>query len=203
MKMQNYKKLALFVGAIVLALTIVYVAFHFIFLDLLVDLWWFQSLKLEPYFWLRLLYRFILSGGATLLFFSLFYFNFWIASRYFSVNPASEAHGKLAKRRLFQRFAEIFTSGSVMIYTPIPLLLAIYIAIPFYHHWESALLYLFGSPSTITEPVYGHNVSFYLMSYPFYLLIQQELLTTAVLLFCAVGILYWLEYVFVPEQKKY
>ena len=160
------------------------------------------KLKFESYFWLQLLYRFFLSGGVTLFFFFSFFFHFWIASRYLGLNPPDEILHNPDKRRLFQRFADTFTSGSVKVYTPIPLLLAIYIAIPFYQHWESALLYLFGGPSGVTEPVYGHDISFYLLSYPLYLLIQQELLTTASLLFCAVGILYWLEHVYVPGQSK-
>lgn len=201
--MRNSKRIALLLGAVILTVGLVYIAFHFIFLNLLVDLWWFHSLKFESYFWLRLLYRFFLSGGVTLLFFSIFFFHFWIASRYFGLNPQTNVSlGRLDKRRLFQRFAETFTSGSVLVYTPIPLLLAIYIAIPFYQHWESALLFLFGGPSAVTEPVYGYDISFYLLSYPFYQLIQQELLTTASLLFCSVGILYWLEHVYVPEQRK-
>jgi len=86
-------------------------------------------------------------------------------------------------------------SGSVKIYTPISLILAIFIAIPFYDQWETALLYFFGGKSGVTEPVYGQDTSFYLLFYPIYMLIQQELLTTATLLFCMVGILYWLEHV--------
>jgi uncharacterized protein len=200
--MRNLKRLPAIIGVVFVSVLIVYVSFHFIFLDLFVDLWWFRSLKLESYFWLRLLYRFFLSGGVTLFFFFSFFFHFWIASRYLGLNPPDDILHNLEKRRLFQRFADTFTSGSVKVYTPIPLLLAIYIAIPFYQHWESALLYLFGGPSGVAEPVYGHDISFYLLSYPLYLLIQQELLTTASLLFCAVGILYWLEHVYVPGQSK-
>jgi uncharacterized membrane protein (UPF0182 family) len=201
--MRILKLLPAIIGATFVIAIILYVAFQFVFLDLFVDLWWFQSLKLESYFWLRLLYRFFLSGGVTLLFFSIFFFHFWIASRYLASNTPDEIPYKLDKHRLlFQRFADTFTSGSLRVYTPIPLLLAIYIAIPFYQHWESALLYLFSSPSGVTEPVYEYDISFYLLSYPLYLLIQQELLTTASVLFCAVGIIYWLEHVHVPEQSK-
>lgn len=200
--MRNLKLLPAFIGATFVIAIILYVAFHFIFLDLFVDLWWFQSLKLESYFWLRLLYRFFLSGGVTLLFFTIFFFHFWIASRYLGVNPPDEILNNIDKRRRFQRFADTFMSGSVKVYTPLSLLLAIFIAIPFYQQWEAALLYLFGGSSGVTEPVYQYDISFYLLSYPIYILIQHELLTTASLIFCMVGILYWLEHVFVPDQSK-
>jgi uncharacterized membrane protein (UPF0182 family) len=200
--MRNLKFLPAIIGATLVIVIFIYVAFHFIFLDLFVDLWWYQSLKLEAYFWLRLLYKFFLSGGVTLAFFAIFFFHFWIASRYLGLNPPDEVLNNLDKRRRFQRFADVFMSGSVKVYTPISLALAIFVAIPFYNQWEASLLYFFGSDSGVTEPVYGNDVSFYMLSYPIYMLIQKELLTTAILIFCTVGVLYWLEHIFVPDQIK-
>lgn len=200
--MRSYRFLPALIGTILVLAIILYVAFHFIFLDLFVDLWWFESLKLESYFWLRLLYRFFLSGGVTLLFFSIFFFHFWIASRYLGLNPPDEVMGNLEKRRRFQRVADLFMGGSVKIYTPISLALGVFMAIPFYKQWELALLYLSGGSAGIAEPVYGYDVSFYLLSYPLYLVIQQELLITAILVFLLIGLLYWLEHVFVPGQGR-
>ncbi|MFA5922978.1 MAG: UPF0182 family protein [Methylococcaceae bacterium] len=200
--MRNLKFLPPLIGATLVIAIILYVAFYFIFLDLIVDLWWYQSLKLEAYFWLRLLYKFFLSGGVTLAFFAIFFFHFWIASRYLGLNPPDEVLNNTDKRRRFQRFADVFMSGSVRVYTPISLILAIFIAIPFYDQWETSLLFFFGSDSGVTETVYGNDVSFYMLSYPIYMLIQKELLTTATLIFSMVGILYWLEHIFVPDQKK-
>jgi len=200
--MRNLKFLPALIGATLVIVIILYAAFHFIFLDLFVDLWWYQSLKLEAYFWLRLLYKFFLSGGVTLAFFAIFFFHFWIASRYLGLNPPDEVLNNLDKRRRFQRFADFFMSGSVRVYTPISLALAIFVAIPFYNQWETSLLYFFGSDSGVTETVYGNDVSFYMLSYPIYMLIQKELLITAILIFSMVGILYWLEHIFVPDQSK-
>ncbi len=190
------------VGATIVVAIVLYVAFYFIFLDLFVDLWWFRSLQYEAYFWLRLLYRFILSGGVTLFFFAIFFFHFWIASRYLGLNPPDAVLLDADKRRRFQRFADVFMSGSAKIYTPLSLILGIVIAIPFYEQWEKALLFFFGSSSGITEPVYERDISFYLLSYPIYMLIQQELLSTSITLFFLVGILYWLEHIFVPNQSQ-
>ncbi|WP_411727615.1 UPF0182 family protein [Methyloglobulus sp.] len=192
---------AVIVATIAIAI-VLFVAFHFIFLDLFVDLWWFQSIKLEQYFWLRLLYKFFLSGAVTLFFFTIFFFHFWIASRYLGLNPQDEVLSNFDKNVKFQKFSEKFLYGSVKVYTPIALLLAIFIAIPFYNQWETTLLYFFGNRSGVTESVYGNDISFYLLSYPIYRLIQPELLSTATLIFFMAGALYWLEHIFVPNQIK-
>ncbi len=200
--MRNLKFLPAIIGATLIVAIILFVAFHFVFIDLFVDLWWYESLKLETYFWLRLLYKFFLSGGVTLLFFSIFFFHFWIASRYLGINATNETFNNLESRRSFQRFADIFMNGSAKVYTPISLALAIFIAIPFYNQWEDALLFFFGRDSGISETVYGNDVSFYMLSYPTFILIQKELLITAILLFFSIGLLYWLEHVFIPNQSK-
>ncbi len=199
--MLNWKRLAALSVAAIAALIIIYVAFYFIFLHLFVDLWWFRSLNFEGYFWLRLLYRFFLSGGVTLIFFGIFFSHFWIASRYLGLNPPDELFADSEKRKLFHRLSDQFMRGSTKIYTPLSLVLAIVIAIPFYEQWEAALLFVFGRDSGVTEPVYGNDVSFYLLSYPIYIVIQKELLTTAILLFLMVALLYFIEHVFVPNQR--
>jgi len=199
--MRNWKLFPALAAASIAIAIIIYVTFYFVFLDLFVDLWWFRSLEMEAYYWLRLLYRFIFSGGVTLLFFGIFYFHFWIASRYLGLNPPDEILLDADKRRRFQRFSEVFMEGSAKVYTPLSLILAVMVAIPFYNQWESAILFFFGSSAGVTEPVYGNDVSFYLFSYPTYILIQKELLITAVLLFFMVSCLYWLEHIFVPNQN--
>lgn len=200
--MRNLKFLPALIGATAMIAVIVYVAFYFVFLDLFVDLWWFESLKLEGYFWLKLLYKFFLSGGVTLAFFIIFFSHFWLASRYLGLNTPDEVLDNAVQRRRLQFFADVFMNGSVKIYTPISLVLAIFIALPFYHEWETSLLFFFGDNSGVTEPAYGHDVSFYLLFFPVYQLIQQELLTAAILIFLMVGLLYWLEHRFVPYQRR-
>jgi len=200
--MRNPKLITTIIGATLIIAMILFAAFHFIFLDLFVDLWWFQSLKFESYFWLRLLYKYILSGGVTLVFFAIFFFHFWIASRYRGLNPPDDVLNNSDKRRRFQRFSDVFMSGSIKVYTLISLALAIFIAIPFYKQWEMSLLFFFGRNSGVTETVFGNDVSFYMLSYPILMLIQQELLITAILIFCMVGVLYWLEHIFVPNQDN-
>ncbi len=109
--MRNWKLLSTIIGLTGLAV-IVYILFYFVFVDFFVDLWWFRSLNFEGYFWLRLLYRFIFSGGVTIIFFSIFFFHFWIASRYLGLNPPDEILVSADKRQRFQTFADIFMYAS-------------------------------------------------------------------------------------------
>ncbi|GAB6140081.1 UPF0182 family protein [Methylosoma difficile] len=200
--MRNLKFLPALIGATVVIASILYVAFYFVFLDLFVDLWWFQSLKLEAYFWLKLLYKFFLSGGVTLAFFTIFFFHFWIASSYLGLNPPEEVRENPNKLKRFHRLANVFIEGSAKIYTPVSLLLAIFVALPFYNQWETSLLFFFGDNSGVADSIFGNDVSFYMLSYPTYLLIQKELLGTAALIFCMVAFLYWVEHTVVPHQRK-
>ena len=200
--MRDWKLLpAVITGTLVLGVG-GYVAFYFLFLDFFVDLWWFRSLQFESYFWLRFLYRFIFSAAVTLFFFSVFMFHFYIASRYLGLNPQDEVWMDDQKRRRFQRFSDVFMSGSVKIYTPVSLLLAVAIALPFYWQWEQALLFFFGDGAGVQDPIYGNDISFYLFSYPIYVLIQKELLASAMVVLVVTMLLYWLEHVFVPNQRK-
>ena len=194
--MRNWKLIAAVIAVAIFAAIVIYVAFYFIFLDLLVDLWWFRSLEFESYFWLRLLYRFFIFGGVSIIFFSIFFFHFWIASRYLGLNMPDDVLLDTKKRQRFQKFSDEFMSGSLKIFTPLSLVLAVAIAMPFYNQWEDAILFFFGRDSGISEQVYGNDVSFYMFSYPMYMLIQKELLLTAVLLFFMVAFLYFFEHNF-------
>jgi uncharacterized protein len=200
--MRNRKLLLALIGATVVIAIVIYIAFYFVFIDFFVDLWWFKSLELQSYFWLKILYRFIFSGVVTIFFFTVFLFHFWIASRYLGLNPQPNVFIEDKNRQNFQKFADFFMSGSTKIYTPISLLLAIIIASPFYIHWEQALLFFFGAGSGESDSLFHNDVSFYMFQYPIYLLIQKELLITAILVFLATALLYWLEHIFIPNQRK-
>lgn len=194
------KNLITIIAASILILGLTYVGFYFVFLDLIVDYWWFQDLGYTGYFWLRLLYRFFLSGGVTIFFFSIFFFHFWLAARFLGLNPRQEVLKDPLRRERFKRFADLFIGQSMAVSTVVALVLAIVIATPFYKQWELGLLYFFGGSAGITEPVYGNDVGFYLLSYPIYTLIQKELLATACIIFVMVAFQYWVQRVFIPGQ---
>ena len=193
-KMQNWKRAILLLGVGAVSLLIIYAVFHIVFLDFFVDLWWFQSLQYEGYFWLRQFYRFLIGGGFTLALFLIFFFNFWIASSYLGFKRESTLNPRL------QKILHLFQIKSLEVYTPLALILAVVVALPLYRKWELTLMFLFGSRSGIKDRVYGNDISFYLFDYPIYQLIQQELLITAALLFVFIAVLYFMEHRLLPTE---
>jgi uncharacterized protein len=199
--MRDWKRMLTLAGIVLVVLGVIYVAFFLIFLELVVDFWWFRSLNFEGYFWLKLLYRYIISGGVTLLFFLIFFINFWIGSRF--VGFQYEAMGR-KEQEVKQTLLSKFQTGALEVYIPLSLILAIVIALPFYHQWNEALLFIFAPDAGIKEPVYGNDVGFYMFSYPIYQLIQRELLITFSLLFLSMLLLYWIEHrLLAAERKEY
>ena len=176
-------------AALVLALGLLYVVFNLVYADFIVNLWWFESLGYGTYFWLRLIYPYGVFAVFTLLFFLVFFLNFWVASRFLgTANP-----GEPASRPRYQELAQHFRTGSLKVYTPFSLLLAVIIALPLYGRWEETLLYLFSPAAGQPDPVFGKALSYYLFSLPIYLRLFQELLLAFVLLFLGLVLLYWLE----------
>ena len=202
--MPNWKRIPVFLGIILAVLALFYIAFYFVFLESIVDLWWFRSLDYEGYFWLRLLYRYFISGGATLGFFLIFFVNFWVASRYLGVTQSSTVQGSIGDQKRTRSLIAKFQTGALDVYSILSLVLAVIIALPFYSEWEASLLYLYAPNTGIMDPLYEHDVSFYLFSFPIYQLIQQELLIALSVLVLSVALLYWIEHkVLIRGRRQY
>lgn len=201
--MRNWKRLLTITAVTLIGLAALVLAVGIALTNFLVDFWWFSALEYGVYFWLRLLYRYILSGGITIFFFLIFFLNFWAASRYLGVDQT--AFYDLTRTQQggqSQNLLRMFQTGSLKIYTPLSLILAIMIAAPFYHHWEAALLFFFGPEAGVIDPVYREDVSFYLFSLPIFNLIQSELLITFSVLLLAIVVLYWIEHQLIPAERK-
>ena len=185
--MKSWKKKLLVTAAILLALAGLVVLLNFVFVDSVVDFWWFQSQGLSVFFLMRWLYRYFVFAFFTAIFFAFFYVNFWIAARFLGSADADRQPGKkdLVKR---------MHSGLQRFYFPFSLIMALPIAIPMFSNWEKALLFLFSRSSGVTDPLFGKDISFYLFSLPIYDLIQKEILLVSVILFLGVLFLYWYEH---------
>ncbi len=179
--------------AALLSLSVLYIVFYFIFLDFFVNLWWFDAKGYQWYYLMRLFYRYVIFSVILLLFFLIFFLNFWIASRYLGhwTEECEPSQGE--KLQKYQKLLHMIQTGSLRIYTPLSLLLAIPIAIPFYEQWQDGLLYLFGPNAGIEDPFYGKDISYYLFSLPIYLFLQSRLFIASVLLFLALIFLYYFE----------
>jgi uncharacterized membrane protein (UPF0182 family) len=192
--MRNWKRLLIIIAAAIFGLAVMLLALGIALTNFIVDFWWHSELGYGEYFWLKLLYRYILSITVTLFFFLIFFLNFWAASRFLGVDEDTFAGLGRAESTRYRRILRLFQTGSLQVYTPLSLILAIAIAIPFYKQWQAALLFVFAPAAGITDPVFGEDVSFYMFSYPIFQLIQFELLMASIILTIAIALLYGLEH---------
>jgi uncharacterized membrane protein (UPF0182 family) len=175
------------------ALAISFLTISLIFVDFIVDLWWYQSLNYGAYFWLRLLYRYVIFVAVAGFFFLIFFLNFWVASHFLGTTEAVESKTGAPVRHAYQEVVRLFRSGSVKLYVPLSVVLGILVALPLFQQWEAALLYIFGSRAGAIDPIFGKDISYYLFSFPIYSLLQDRLLLAFGLLFIALIVLYWTE----------
>jgi len=192
--MQNWKRLLLIIVLTLAGLATLSLGVGLVFTDLIVDFWWHIELGLQEFFWLKLLYRYILAGIVTLFFFLIFFLNFWAASRFLGVDEDRLARLSRDEMTRRQRILNLFQTGSIRVYIPLSLILAIGIAIPFYKEWHTALLFVFGPKSGVKDFFFGQDVSFFLFSYPVFQLIQKEMLIASIILTAAVTLLFFMEH---------
>ena len=130
---------------------------------------------------------------SPLLFFLVFFLNFWVASRFLGRAPLKEKKPASWAHIRYQRLLEIFRQRAFTFYLLFSLIIAVFVAFPLYQHWEDALLYVFAPPAGLRDPVYGKDVSYYLFSLPIYQFLLQELLVAVVFMFLGPALLYWRE----------
>ena len=180
--------------AAIIVLAVIYVIFNFVFLNFFVNLWWFDSQDLKGYYLMRLFYRYVIFAVVTLVFFFIFFFNFWIASRYLGLSPDSCVMPETAENeKKTRRWMKMIQSGSMRVYTPISFFLAFPISIPFYERWEQGLLFFFGSSAGYRDVDLGLDAGFFLFGYPIYQFLQSQLMVVFTLLFAFLMLLYYLE----------
>jgi hypothetical protein len=184
--MRNWKKtIALGFGAFLVAALAILVL-KILFVDFLVDFWWFQAREMSLYFLLRLMYRYVVFLLFTAFFFAIFYVNFWIASRYVGKTEST------ADREDRDLIKSIHT-GLRRFYLPLSLVMSMLIAWPLFSEWEAALQFILAPASGVTDPLLGKDISFYLFSLPIYELLQQEVLLAVIVLLLVVLFQYWYE----------
>jgi len=87
-------------------------------------------------------------------------------------------------------------TGSKKISFIIALILAVVIAIPLFRQWEPFLLFLAGPAAGVTDPIFHKDISYYLLSFPIYKLIQKELLFAFSILFA------WVLSIYLINKKR-
>ncbi|MFZ5572046.1 MAG: UPF0182 family protein [Thermodesulfobacteriota bacterium] len=191
--MQKLKSLFWLGGISICFIGVAYALLSYRLLDLIVDYWWFSSLNYKGYFLLRLFYRYVTFFSVFLFFFLIFFLNFWLASRFIAVGGRRPEQESGAKRKRYRELLRMFQSGSLKVYTPLSLILALPIALPFYRQWETGLLFFFGPNAGTLDPTFGKDISHYLFSLPMYTLVQNKLLSAFLFLLAGIFILYYIE----------
>lgn len=193
--MKRPAKLALLVLVPLVTLVVLAVLANFLFTDFLVDVLWYRSLGYTRLFFLKIGYKYLVFGAMTLIFFLLIFFNFWTASRYLG---ATMGH----KEEKLKKVIRAFRSGSMKVYTPLSLLLAIPLALPLYQQWENALLFFFAPDTGVSDSLFNLDVSFYLFALPILTLLQSRLLVTLFLMVLALMVLYAVEMKWLSREKR-
>ncbi len=177
------------------------IALSFFFSHFLVDIWWFNSVGYEAYFWQRALYRYAVLGSVSIFFFLIFFLNFWVASRFLGATLSAKTPSA-ASLKSYRLLLQGFRTGSMWVYTPFSIILSVVMALPLYERWEAFLLYLFSPRANVTDPVYGKEIGYYLFAYPIYTLIEHRLLIASGVLLAAITLLYMVERRILAKEEK-
>ncbi len=216
------------IGFFVLAVVTPIVALFYA--DVVVELWWYQSLGLGFYFWQRLLYNYVVFGMASALFFVFFYYNFKVASRYLQIRPLGPTRLLFRFKRRFKRSpprnALVLNSSarsradasseprkrsriwrwlmgtSRRLYIVLSIVLALFVSYPLYHKWEETLLFVFAPSAGILDPVYGHDISYYLFALPLLRTILNETLFALIILLTILATVYYLELRAMTKRRR-
>lgn len=109
--MRNWKRWLIFISTAILSLGVIYVIFNFVFLDFFVDLWWFRSLNFEAYYLSRLFYKYLVFIIVCLVFFLLFFINFWVASRYIGLSSKGYNPKDTEREKNIKSFSRCFRAA--------------------------------------------------------------------------------------------
>ena len=194
---RSWRRVTATVIGIILVLAVLAFLAALYMVHFLVDLWWFDSVGYDFYFWQRLLYRYAVFAAVMVVFFFLFFWNFRFGTRYLR-DKGSPSNGatRLGKP------GHMLRTGSVYMYVPLSLILAVVVALPLFQNWEKFLFFLFGRGSGIHDTIFGRDISYYLFSYPIYTLMQERLLIAFLVVLAGSAILYGLEYRTRAGEKK-
>ncbi|QBQ55799.1 UPF0182 family protein [Nitrosococcus wardiae] len=199
--MPRWKRRLFVLGFSIIVFFILLIFAGFEGVPFLVNLWWFDAQDYGLYFWQRMLYQFVVFIQLSIIFFLIFFINFWVASHYLGTERPSEVPPG-TPRKSFKRLFNQFQAGSLWVYTPFSVILSILIAWPLFQQWEAFLLYLVAPDMGIQDPVYGKDVSYYLFSFPIFTLIVQRLSIAFLLLLIGLTLLYWIENRLLSQHGK-
>jgi uncharacterized membrane protein (UPF0182 family) len=173
------------IGAIVL-IAVVALVFSKALTHLVTESWWFEAVGFADVFWTQITWK-IGIWGVTFAGYGIFLAsNYWLAMR-------------LTRRRVFRILLESDRWGNSVeglpnyAATAVILFISLISAISSVALWETVLKFLHPTEFGITDPIYQHDVGFYLFRLPFYEIAQGRLLTLCFWALIVAAIVYGLK----------
>ena len=175
---------------ILIGLVVVFGLFRLV--DWLAEYLWFEALAYESVFWRLWLLKVGLFLAAFISVFLYLWINFRILTSLVDIRAAASS---LTAHAGFQVSTSDFIQSlfeknggnqqSVKRMPGVLLLLVCAIAVSsglmLYRQWDTLLLYWWAGPYGQEDPVYGHDIGFYLFELPLYELLQNSLLTLSLI----------------------
>jgi uncharacterized membrane protein (UPF0182 family) len=186
--------LVVLVVAVILVITV--------FAGFIIDYLWFSSLNYAGVFWTILSAKFWYFLLFTIAGFGLLFGNFFVAYR-FSRKEGRLTEGASLISFDFGEYTESLkqlAGGGAKKIKLLSFLAAAIIAIltglTMAPQWEQFLRYFNSVPFGKTDPIFGHDIGFYVFSVPVYKLFRGWLLSLIVFSFVGSGLIYWLSGMF-------
>ena len=145
----------------------------------LADLFWFEALGYAEVFWRLLLCQLGLFAAATCLVFIYAWSNLRVLARHVDLVGAARTLTP-SGMALLPDPHPTFRLGLIRAVEVLaPLLAAIVAGVGFAEGWDDLIRFLWAQPFGETEPLYGHDIAFYLFKLPFLERIQNTIVILA------------------------
>jgi len=172
----------LIIFIIIIAGSLVFTATNF-YLDLL----WFQDLEAGQVFWTQYLTRWGVRIGALLFLFVFFFVNLMFTRRYVLSFP----NLALRERLMATGFMRYLTPRRLTIYFLIGAAVLAYMFSGYAgSYWMDFLRFFNHVPFTVSDPIFGVNVAFYVFKLPLYRFLYGFLMMAIVISILMVGAIY-------------
>ncbi|MFQ5645452.1 MAG: UPF0182 family protein [bacterium] len=162
------------------------------------DYLWFKQLGFQQIFWLTLFGKVLIFALFGLSFFLIIFLNLQyvrpggneVLEWKFYSSKTKTAKSIPLRPQTFDGFV-LFVS----------LVTGIIMGLVITPHWKNALKFLFASKAGVLDPVFGKDISFYLLKLPFYHAVFYWLLAAWLLIFVSVTVLYYKDYSLIRNNE--
>lgn len=138
-----------------------------LFAGFLTDLWWFSSLGMESVFWTNYQAQYGLWVAGFVVFVIMFLANVRAGKGGISIVPADPR-----LREFLDDFGRFLPLAIRIVAAVFGIVFAAYLS----SSWKEMLTFLKAVPFGATDPVFGHDIGFYVFTLPFWEIIRQWIL---------------------------